>query len=454
MKLFGTSGIRGYTSSEETDYVTLSDDFCYNITRAFMQHLNKKGVIAVGRDLRETSLYLQNIIMQSIFDHGCTPINCGITPTPALTYYVKNSNCIGGVMISGSHIKASMNGLKFINNEEEISKIEEAHIEKIYDNIKNDKIPNKDGSSISRFSEKNNAHDCYTSFLKKHAGDYSGLKIVIDVRNSCHQKTMTSVLTKAGAEIIFLTNIQEKFVALDTESSDSVNSELQQEILKYKADIGITYDSDGDRPSFYDERGNLIDGDVIATIIADNIPTKNIATPINSSSIIDSIGKKVYRTKVGSPYVIAAMKQFNCDFGFESNGGCIFSEVMYTRDGGYPTILLLNLLVSKKRKLSELLGQYPRFFMYKTKLDCPTKYNQYILNTLREKYLSEKKQINELDGLKVYIDDETWVLFRPSSNAPEFRVFVESKFRDLTQQLALHSVSLVKTIVDKAKHET
>ncbi len=454
MKLFGTSGIRGYTSyTGETDYITLSDDFCYNVVKAFIKHLNKKGVIVVGRDLRETSFHIQNIIMQSIFDNGCIPINCGITPTPALTYYVKNSDCIGGIMITGSHIKASMNGLKFINNEEEISKVEEADIERIYDEIK-DEVSNKDFSkrdAVSDFCETNNANDCYTNFLKKHAKDYRSLKIVIDVRNSCHKKTMISVLTQAGAEVISLTKEQEKFIALDTESSDAVNTELQQAILKNNADLGITYDSDGDRPSFYDEQGNLITGDMIAIILADNLQTKNIATPINSSSGIDTIGKTIYCTKVGSPYVIAAMKQYNCGFGFESNGGCIFSEIMYTRDGGYPTILLLNLLVLKKKKLSQLIADYPCFFMYKTKIDCSTKYNQYILDTIRKKYLAEKKQMNELDGLKVYLDKETWILFRPSSNAPEFRVFVESRSKDKTQELVTEAISLVKTLLDQAK---
>lgn len=470
MKLFGTSGIRGYTSDcGETDYITLSDEFCYTITQAFIQHLNNQGIskgfIAVGRDLRKTSEHIQTIVMQSILDQGCIPINSGIIPTPALNYYVKNSDCSGGIMITGSHIKASMNGLKFINSNEEISKDEEKQIEEAYDHVVSQQLDSNSSTKRSEkpwehiskspnFAETNNANQAYNEFLKKHARGYSGLKIVLDIRNSCHQKTMPFVLDDAGANVILLPQTQQGFIALDTESTEYENLELKQAIIENNADIGVTYDSDGDRPAFYDEQGNLIQSDVIAAIIADEIQAKNIATPINSSSVIDYLGKtgkNIYRSKVGSPYVIAMMKEHNCSFGFESNGGCIFADVMYTRDGGYPTILMLNLLVKKKQKLSQLIAQYPRFYIFRTKIDCPTRYNRFILDAIKRKFLSEQKQIYDLDGLKIYMDENTWVLFRPSSNAPEFRVFIESRIEEKTKGLARGAISLINELLGSAK---
>lgn len=280
--------------------------------------------------------------------------------------------------------------------------------------------------------------------------DYSNLKIVLDVRNSCHQKTMQFILKDAGAKVFLLAKTKNEFIALDTESTEYENLELKQAILENNADIGITYDSDGDRPAFYDEQGNLIQSDVVAAVIAEYLEAKNIATPINSSSVIDTLGKKIYRCKVGSPYVIAMMKQYNCSFGFESNGGCIFADVMYTRDGGYPTIIILNLLVKKKQKLSELIAQYPRFFIFRTKIDCPTRHNAFIVHSIKQKYLSENKQIDDLDGLKIYMNESTWMLFRPSSNAPEFRIFIESNVEEETKRLARNAVSLVKELLNQA----
>ena len=456
-KLFGTSGIRGYTEyTGKDDYVTLSDEFCSIITKVFIKHINKDGEkkdlkIAVGMDFRNSSPRIQKIILNAIEENNGIPVNCGVTPTPALTYFVKHSDCVGGIMITGSHIKESMNGLKFINDREEISKEEEKSIEEIYS-----KEITSQKENNNNFKKTDVCNQLYIDFLKSKTKNYQNLKIILDVRNSCHANTFPEILSATGAEVIQLKKILQEFKALDTDSTENENPEMKQAILSSKADIGVTFDSDGDRLSVYDENGNVVQGDLVAAILADILPIKKIVVPINVTSLIDTIGKTVIRSKVGSPFVVQAMKENSADFGFEANGGCIFAEVMLTRDGGYPAVCLLNVLAEKKQKsptitISKICLAYPQFHVFRTKFDCPTTHNEYILKNIREKYLSENKHINDTDGLKVYFDDTTWILFRPSSNSPEFRIFVESLYKETTTTLAEDALKLARGIMNEAE---
>jgi len=153
----------------------------------------------------------------------------------------------------------------------------------------------------------------------------------------------------------------------------------------------------------------------------------------------------VVRTKVGSPYVVEAMKKHKASFGFEANGGGISAEIMMSRDGGSTAIKILNLLKNHKSKLSSLVGTLPRFYLHRVKVDCPRDLNMTIIKEAKKKFKGVK--IEEIDGLKIWLDKTSWILFRPSSNAPEFRVFAESKSKVEAKKLAEKGMSFVKKIV-------
>lgn len=434
-KLFGTNGIRGESQT------LFTNQFCFDIGRVFSLFLSQKKfknkTITFGRDTRRSSLRIKKAVISGI-PSDWKIIDGGIIPTPCLNYFTKKKN-FAGIMVSGSHIEENLNGLKFFVGAEEINKEEEKIIEKIYWQEK-EKIPFKEKKK--KIFVSNEVKSLYQEMLLNLAEKpLSSLKVVVDAGNGTQAEIMPAVLEKLGIRVIKINcDLRQPIICRDTESQGAFFS-LSKKVREEKADLGIGWDADGDRAIFVDEKGNSLPGEISCAIIARESPERIIITPINTSLVVESIGKKVIRTKVGVLHVVAAMKKYRSLVGFESNGGFISGEIFYGRDGGSTTIKMLNILKRRKKKLSQLVEELPKFYIFKEKTPCPSSLNKIILKKVKEKY--RKKRIEDLDGLKVWIDNFSWILFRPSGNAQEFRVFAEAKEKKKAEKLIKEGMDLV-----------
>lgn len=443
-KLFGTSGIRGDARE------LFTNQFCFDLGRTFAKFLNlysAGGVVAVGIDPRESSPRIKDFLVRGLLFEGRTVADQGVVPVPSLCYLLKSSrDYAGSVMISGSHIKAHLNGIKFFAFGEEILKEHEERIEEIYFSLK-DKVsydsflPDDKG-----VLPEDRARDNYINGLvKQYNGSNTALKIVIDAGNGTQSEVMPYVLRRIGFEVVEInTNLQEGLISRDTEVEGDFKT-LQKEVKKQKADLGIGYDSDGDRCIFVDDKGNFIPGDYTGALIAREIASDMVVTPINTSQVVEYVSKRVYRTKVGSPFVVAKMKETGAKFGFEANGGGIFSD-MKTRDGGRTTVEILNIISFSKKKLSELVSELPKFYILRDKIDYKWELKDRIIEAAEQSFAGIKKE--KIDGLKIWIDKKTWILFRSSQNAPEFRVFVESESYKKSRDLLNEGLRLVRNLVE------
>lgn len=440
--LFGTSGIRG--DGEKL----FTDQFCFDLGRTFsifLEKHNESGGIAIGLDPRGTSPRIKDAIEAGLIFEKREIYDQGATPVPSICYVMKISeNYAGSIMVSGSHIQSHLNGVKFFAFDEEILKKHEKEIENIYDDIKNDISFIK--AVEYEIHDENKANEEYKEMLIRIADSpYPNWRVVVDPGDGAQSDTMPQVLKRLGVDVIELhATIQGKFFARDTEHLPDM-IDLINSVKKEKADFGIGYDADGDRVVFVDENGKFIPGDYSACIIAKESIGSRIVTPISTSQVVDHIDRKVYRTKVGAPYVVEKMKEYNIRYGFEPNGGAIFSELMLTRDGGSTTIKLLNILKRKNRKLSELVKELPKFYSFKDKVDYKWELQELILSEAKKNFKGIK--IDETDGLKIWFDKETWMLFRSSQNAPEFRIFAESNNEEKAKELSKNGVALVKDLV-------
>ncbi len=459
--LFGTSGIRG--SAKEL----FANQFCFDIGRAFAKFLAKhkqKGGVVVGMDPRKSSPRIKRAFVTGLQKEGCKVSDQGIVPVPAINYIlIADPSLAGSAMITGSHIRADFNGIKFFAFKEEILKKQEREIEKIYNNIK-EKILFKYRVPRQRYEDEdenealiapgpiklkkeNKAIKFYQEMLLNLAKPpYPKWKAVIDCGNGCQLKAMPKVLKKLGLKIKTINESlrPEKFIPRDTETEEAVK-DLQQEIRKTKADFGIAFDMDGDRVVFVDENGRFVPGDYTGTLIAKYSSSSVIVAPINASQVLEKIGKKIIRTKVGSPYVVEIMKKDGATFGFEANGGGFSAEVMMSRDAGSVTIKILNLLKQSGKSLGELINTLPQFFLYREKLTCPRELNSTILKAAKKKIKGIKTE--EVDGLKIWLSSSRWILFRPSANAPEFRVFAEAKTKKEAKELGEKGINFVKSLI-------
>lgn len=439
-KLFGTSGIRGDAESFFTA------QFCFDIARTFVEFLKSEkllGPIAVGMDPRESSPRIKKELFKGLATADVELFDEGVTPIPSMNWLIKNTEVEAGIMITGSHIAPQMNGVKFYAHNEEISEEDERKIEKIYDSLKK----NKSGSEPSVKNE-NRARDLYKELLLSLISkDLPKWKIGLDTANGAQSVLIPFLLRELGMEVVEVNcDLEEPFIARDTDADDKAGIEKLKELVrKEKCDFGIAYDGDGDRVVFVDEKGNFIQGEYSCCLVARVAKSDVIVTTIAASQVVDKIGKKIIRTRVGSPYVVGEMKKTKASFGFEPNGGAISAEIQYTRDGGTMTAKLLNLFAKFDGSFSQFIGQLPRFYMSRTKVDYPWNLQEEILAEAEKKF--KGKRIEKLDGLKIWIDDTTWMLFRSSQNAPEFRVFAESTSKEKSDKMLKDGIEFVEKII-------
>lgn len=439
-RLFGTSGIRGSAKD------LFTNQFCFDLGRSFakfLQKYNLSGSIAVGSDPRESSPRIKQYLCAGLIYEKMKVIDEGIVPIPSLNWLLKSTDYIGSVMITGSHIKEDQNGLKFFAFKDEISKQQEQEITQIYQDTR-EQIPfiQLTEGLPTELKAKNN----YIELLKNIADlPLPRLKIVIDTGNGAQSEVIPSVLKNFNMELILINSrIGDTFMSRDTET-DGAFSELEKKVIETKADLGVGFDSDGDRLILVDSQGNTISGDYTGALLAKYAEGNSIVTPINTSQVVDHLGKNVYRTRVGSPYVIERMKEVGAKFGFEANGGTFSSEIMMTRDGGSALIKILNLIKDTGLNISQLIEQLPKYYIYRTKVDCPWELDEKVIQKAQENFLGIRTE--KIDGLKIWINQTRWILFRSSQNAPEFRVFAEDTKKDGATKLGEEGIELVREVI-------
>ena len=437
--LFGTSAIRGPATS------LFTPQFCFDIGRAFAFFLDEhgqKGTIAIGIDTRASSPHIAQNLISGLHHAGREVIHLGVIPVPAACYALQSLAVTAAVMVTGSHIDIASNGVKFFAFKEEIGKTHEQEISDYYYQIREQVKPEPIRGVIPQSNAGLNNYLEMLLSLVDHP--LPKLKIVFDPGNGAQTEVIGTLLRELGIEHTAINaNIQEPLISRDTET-EGVFDALQARVKEEHADFGVGFDSDGDRVVFVDSAGNFIPGDYSGALLAKWFAADTVVCPVNVSAVINFIGKEVVRTRVGSPYVIAAMKKYGTDFGFESNGGCIHGDIMLTRDGGSTFVKMVNILKWTKKSLGELVGDLPKFYIRRAKFNCQIEKFPHILE--QAKKFQKVISLDTTDCVKLILDANTWVLFRPSGNAPEFRIFVESNTATKVDQLLNQALDFAKKI--------
>ena len=440
--LFGTSGIRGPADT------LFTEQFCFDIGRTFVKFLEKYykiGPIAVGIDPRESSPRIKKQLFKGLATSNMELFDEGIAPVPSMNWLIKNTEVVAGIIVTGSHIAPELNGVKFYAHDEEVSAEDQRNIESLYEELKEKENPT--GLEV-KTKQESRARKLYSQMLSEMIKEpLPKWKVAVDCANGAQAIVIPTLLKGFGLEVVEVNcDTEKEFIARDTDTDDKAEvEELKKVVVEENCDFGIAYDGDGDRVIFIDEKGQFVQGEYSCSLIAKDAPGETVITPISSSQVVDTIGKKIIRTKVGSPYVVGKMKEHKAPFGFEPNGGAISAEIMYTRDGGSMTMKILTLYSKFEGSFSSMIAQLPKYYMLRTKVDYKWELKDKILEEAKKKFKGIK--VEEIDGLKIWTDDQSWILFRSSQNAPEFRIFAESAEEDKAKALLDEGVNFVKEII-------
>jgi phosphomannomutase / phosphoglucomutase len=429
-RLFGTNGVRGVFNKD------LTLDLALRLSYALGTYF-KEGKVLLGYDGRYSSPLLADVVTAGLNAMGLDVYNAGLVPTPCLQYCVKRLGYDGGVMITASHNPPEYNGIKVMARDGvEIPREEEGIIEEIFFSS-NFKLSDRLGREYSI----SNAIDVYIngilSLVNYDAIRSKGFKVVVDLGNGAQAVAVPRLLDALGCKVITINErIDGSFPGRGSEPTVDNLHDLKAKVIDSNADLGVAYDGDGDRSIFCDEHGNIYTGDRSGAILIDHILKQykgysndvKIVTPINSSMLIDIVASKyrakVIRIKVGSVEVSREMLRSNALLGLEENGGFMYARHIAVRDGAMSTALMLEALAVSNNSLSELNSMHRRFYQYKTKFQCSSTESLRVIEELRND--AKDKRIESIDGIKIWIDDESWVMVRQSGTEPIMRLYAEA----------------------------
>lgn len=452
-KFFGTNGIRGVFSEDFTL------EFVHDMTLAIATYF-KEGPILVGYDGRESSPIIAKVVCSALNYVGFDCNNAGLIPTPCLEYAVKKLGYSGGIMITASHNPPQYNGIKpAAKDGVEISRDDELIIEDIF--IKKNWIKNT--SKLGTTKKENRAIDIYVngiiSQINSQKIKLKNLKIVLDLGNGV-QSVTAPLFCKLLDCKIFLINekIDGLFPGRGSEPTPQNLSELSLAVQKNNADLGIAFDGDGDRSIFCDNIGKILTGDKSALILTKFILQKNpnslIITCLNSGSSIELVANEfnsqVIRTKVGSVEVSRKMVSTNALIGFEENGGFMFGKHNQVRDGCMTLALMLDLLSTSEKTLSEETFSLPPSFTTKDKVACSQEDSRKLIESLKKEFPNS----DTTDGIKITDNSNNWVMIRPSGTEPIIRIYAEAENQQQLDTLMSKYLQKVKSVISDNTFKT
>jgi phosphomannomutase len=457
---FGTSGLRGLV----TELMGLqSRAYSLAFARHMLGQLGPQDVseVLIGRDLRSSSPAIMADCAAAIRFCGLLAVDCGELPTPALALEAQRRGC-PAIMVTGSHIPDDRNGLKFYRADGEITKNDELAILAEYDRLS----PNDLSALAIAVSAPENAGDDpirryverYLAYLGPKA--LEGLRIGVYQHSCVSRDILVEILAGLGAVPVPLGR-SAHFIPVDTEAYDPGQSAM----IERWAEGGrfsaiVSADGDADRPLVADEAGAIIRGDVLGLLTASFLSFDAIATPITSGSVIERSGvaAHVLRTRVGSPYVIEAMKSAPAGsrvLGFEANGGVLLGSTavrggealspLPTRDAVLPILAALCLVVEKRKPLGAIVKDADIGFVLADRLkDIPSALSSIFLARLRQDRAYAATffhdvggfgTVSDIDGLRFELRDGSIVHYRASGNAPELRCYVEAPRQERGEEL-------------------
>tara|TARA_B100001113_G_scaffold292961_1_gene249677 strand:- start:757 stop:2079 length:1323 start_codon:yes stop_codon:yes gene_type:complete len=434
---FGTDGIRGPVES------LITPEACLKIGHATGFVMKELGwnTVVIGKDTRISGYMLESALQAGFIAAGVDVQLAGPLPTPGIAYLTKTLRNKFGVVISASHNDFLDNGIKIFNDDgEKISRDIEKRIEKY---IASDLKPVKT-SKIGKAYRFDESGPRYIEFCKSTVPSnisFSSLRIVLDCANGACYKVSPEIFEELGAEVITLGDNPDGYNI--NEDCGSTHPELiQQEVIKHRADYGISLDGDGDRVILVDEKGNILDGDDLLYILAFSNPNRTgpwsgvVGTLMSNLGLEDGLKKLGYKFKradVGDKHVSKMLLDKGWMLGGETSGHIICKDLVSTGDGTIAALKVISSLLMLEKKPSEILCNYTKIPQVNKAVSVS---NKDIVNDKDLKTLLKEIESDMTVGR---------LLVRPSGTELKIRIMVEAPEEKVAEKFADDIEKLIKS---------
>ncbi len=453
-KYFGTDGFRGEANKD------LTADSAYKIGRFLGWYFteqkrksskNEKARIVIGKDTRRSSYMLEYILAGGVVSSGADACLLHVTTTPCTAWVTRTDGFDCGIMISASHNPFYDNGIKLLNAkgekmEEETISLIEAYLDGSFNyegkTLKAVPFAHREyiGKSVDYVSGRNR----YIGYLIS-LGKYSfrDKKIGLDCANGSSWNLAKAVFEALGAST-YVIGAEPDGTNINENSGSTHIGRLQSLVKEKKLDAGFAFDGDADRCIAVDEKGNIVDGDAVLYIYGKYLSEKGelknsaVVTTVMSNyglyKAFERLNIAYAKTQVGDKNVHDYMMKNGCVLGGEQSGHIIFSKYATTGDGILTALMIMEVMLSEKKKLSELTQGY-------------TVYPQKLINVrVRNKkpVMQNPSVLSRMEEIHRALDGRGRILLRESGTEPVIRVMVESDSEQLCESFAKELAQLVK----------
>jgi phosphoglucosamine mutase len=431
MKYFGTDGFRGVANEG------LNVEHAYKIGRFVGWHygarVGKKARVILGKDTRRSSYMFESALVAGLVASGADAYMLHVIPTPGLAYETADGGFDCGIMITASHNPYTDNGIKLVNTEG--YKMEENVLEQVEDYIDGKfDVPLATGEAIGCTVDYMQGRNRYIAHLISSCGfSMQGVKVGLDCANGAASSVARPVFDAMGAETHVINNAPSGF-NINVDCGSTHIERLQDFVVQNGLDVGFAYDGDADRCIAVDERGHVVDGDLIMYVCGTYLAkhgrlAKNTVVPTVMSNFgffkaLDAAGIAHVSTAVGDKNVWACMMEHGYTLGGEQSGHIIFGDLEKTGDGIMTSLRVMEVLGAEREKLSELTR--------------PVKlYPQLLINVRVE----DKDAVMASEDVKAavakaeeFLEGNGRVLVRASGTEPLIRVLAEAPTDELCKK--------------------
>ena len=448
-KYFGTDGIRRIANTE------LTPELVYKVAKAgayvLSKHTDHTPTIFIGRDTRISGTLIESAMIAGFLSYGANVKTLGVMPTPAVAYLTRKFKADASVVISASHNTFEFNGVKYFSNKGmKIPDSLEEEIEEVMESGKLDEltaINDKIGVSENR----EDLLEEYVFFFRKIFEDKildyldDNFKVLIDTANGATSKVAPKVFKALGINYDVINNNPDG-ININKDCGSTHIENLAKAVVEKGYDLGIAYDGDGDRCLCVDEKGNIMDGDIILAITSKYLKAEGkLKNDTIVATVMSNLGLKKYckennlkfvQTNVGDRYVLENMLENGYNLGGEQSGHIIFLDYNPTGDGILTSLMLTEILLKTKKKASELASVitiYPQVLV-NAKVSGDKKYS----------YMEDEVIKAKIEEIEKEFADSGRVLIRPSGTEPLVRVMIEGENQEVLDKRAHELADLIE----------
>lgn len=452
-KYFGTDGIRRIANSE------LTPELVYKVAKAgayvLSKHSDHVPTIFIGRDTRISGTLIEAAMTAGFLSYGANVKQLGVIPTPGVAYLTKRYKADASVVISASHNTYEFNGIKYFSNKGmKIPDDLEEEIEEIMESGKLEELTAVN-EKIGVAENREDLLEEYVYFFRKNFEedlenmDKENFVVAIDTANGATSAVADKVFTKLGINHIIINN-KPNGININDKCGSTHLEGLQKFVVENKCNLGIAYDGDGDRCLAVNEKGEVIDGDIIMAIISNYLKSKGkLRNNTLVATVMSNLGLKKYaekndinfvQTKVGDRYVLEEMLKNDYNLGGEQSGHIIMLDYNPTGDGILTSLMLIKIILENQlpvSKLCDIIQIYPQVLI-NAKVDANKKYD----------YDKDEEVQKQIQKLEKEFSGNGRVLIRPSGTEPLVRVMIEGEEQGYIKAKA---EALAKLIEQKLK---